>query len=619
MTETPVPISSCSVPEDAHAWLSADAAVWARRRPANWARPLWSILALLVTVAVAIAVEPEPACSDAVPCGTDWVGMVQMGLALGLLYWYARLPELTLVAAPALAAIVFWEEFPNSGWTSRAANVAVLVALALGWAATWARLGARRRQRQLVEGTVGIRNRLPEFVGSPGRGVFPIAAGTVLCAVAVGAIVLGLRAVHADEQHASRAVRTTAEVLSRNDVSLRVRTDDERHIAVDAVYPEDYGIGATVTVLEDGSWRRLTAEPYDAVGWQLLALAVGLPGLSLLITGVLARCRSAALRRGPVPALRVLERFDHEGRTWVYAVDDDSGRTPVFSCICVPTPLDGDEPDDPHGVAFDDETYTAFDTRLREAVMVGAPYEGSELVFISAHGDGNPVVMRTAGPVRLPRAGQGPVIHAQADVTDSGSDAPEPQDGDRVGRVAASLKPTGRPMRWGPTAVARAGGLALTGGIAVGAYVFTGSLMTDGFGWHVIPLLGLLMLISPAAVFLNWRVTADSTGLWLTDAWRTRHLPWEQLRAAVYTRDGSVEIRLSGGGIWQLSGLGWPWAERLLGLRPSYARMVEEVTALHAHPELRPLEQSPQRNQGRPLGPALVLLIGLVVISLFIK
>jgi hypothetical protein len=47
--------------------------------------------------------------------------------------------------------------------------------------------------------------------------------------------------------------------------------------------------------------------------------------------------------------------------------------------------------------------------------------------------------------------------------------------------------------------------------------------------------------------------------------------------------------------------------------------MVEEVTALHAHPELRPIEQSPQRNQGRPLGPALVLLVGLVVISLFIK
>ena len=235
VTETPVPISSDSVPEDAHAWLCADAAVWARHRPANWARPPWSILALLGTVAVAIAVEPEPACSDAVPCGTDWVGMVQLGLALGLLYWYARLPELTLVAAPALAALVIWEELPNSGWTSRAANVAVLVALALGWASTWARLGARRKQRQLVEGTVGIRNQLPESVGSPGRGVFPIAAGTVLCAVAVGAIVLGLRAVHTDEQHASRAVRTTAEVLSRNDVSLRVRTGDERRIAVEAV------------------------------------------------------------------------------------------------------------------------------------------------------------------------------------------------------------------------------------------------------------------------------------------------------------------------------------------------------------------------------------------------
>ncbi|MGW0633136.1 hypothetical protein [Streptomyces sp. NPDC002758] len=58
--------------------------------------------------------------------------------------------------------------------------------------------------------------------------------------------------------------------------------------------------------------------------------------------------------------------------------------------------------------------------------------------------------------------------------------------------------------------------------------------------------------------------------------------------------------------------------ERLLRLRPSYARMVEEITALHAHPELRPIEQSPPRSQDRPLGPALVLLVGLVVISLLI-
>ncbi|MCX4615589.1 hypothetical protein [Streptomyces mirabilis] len=47
--------------------------------------------------------------------------------------------------------------------------------------------------------------------------------------------------------------------------------------------------------------------------------------------------------------------------------------------------------------------------------------------------------------------------------------------------------------------------------------------------------------------------------------------------------------------------------------------MVEEITALHAHPELRPIEQSPPRNQDRPLGPALVLLVALVVISLLIK
>jgi hypothetical protein len=46
--------------------------------------------------------------------------------------------------------------------------------------------------------------------------------------------------------------------------------------------------------------------------------------------------------------------------------------------------------------------------------------------------------------------------------------------------------------------------------------------------------------------------------------------------------------------------------------------MVEEITALRAHPELRPIERSPPRSQDRPLGPALVVLVGLDVISLLI-
>ncbi|MEW2167076.1 hypothetical protein AB0912_29355 [Streptomyces sp. NPDC007084] len=86
----------------------------------------------------------------------------------------------------------------------------------------------------------------------------PIAAGLLLCVVATGAIAQGLRGIRAGEQHANRARPITAEVVSRQEASLRVRTDDARRLTVNAYYPEDYRIGSTVAVLEDGrgsAWR----------------------------------------------------------------------------------------------------------------------------------------------------------------------------------------------------------------------------------------------------------------------------------------------------------------------------------------------------------------------------
>ncbi|MFB7586393.1 hypothetical protein [Streptomyces sp. NPDC056169] len=387
---------------DVRAWLSDDAAAWTGARPGSWARPFWSVLALLVTVVAAIVTEPAPVCSDVAPCGTDWVGMAQVGLAVGLLYWFARLPELALAAAPVLAVIVAWEELSSDGWVSRAANLAVIAALGLGSAASWARLAARRKQRRLVDRVDAAQGRRLEFAGPVGRGTIPVVAGLLLCAVAVGAIVTGLRAVHGDEQQAARATRTEAEVTGRTDLSLRVRTDDGRRISVDALFPEDYRLGTRVVVLEDEKWRRLVAEPYDALGWQLLGLAGGLPGLSLLTTGLLARRRGTALRRGPVPALRVLERLDEEGRTWVYAADDPAGSTPLLVCACVPVSRDVEE-----RVGAD----------LHEAVMLGAPYDGAELAFVSravraataAEGttEGPLLVTRTFTPARVPPTGKG--------------------------------------------------------------------------------------------------------------------------------------------------------------------------------------------------------------------
>ncbi|MEU3090364.1 hypothetical protein ACWCQ0_39185 [Streptomyces massasporeus] len=319
----------------------------------------------MLSVVCAIAVEPDPPCSEVAACGPDWVGMVETGLAAGLLYWLARLPELALIAAPALAVIVAWVELPGAGWMSPAANGVVIVVLGFGWATARERFAYRTRQRLVVERAAGVRHQLPQPVRPLRRGVILIAAGLLLCAVAVGAVTKGLVGIRADEQHAARATHVTGTVVYRREESVETRTDDARSITLDSAYPEEYRVGSTMTVLEDGPWRRLAADPYDAFGWQLLTLAAALPGLTLVIMGVVARRRAAALRRAPVPTLRVLQRTDHDGRTWVYATDDTSGRAPFFACSCAPVAPEGEEVAEEERSAPGEPEFPVFDTRLR--------------------------------------------------------------------------------------------------------------------------------------------------------------------------------------------------------------------------------------------------------------
>ena len=574
----------------------------------GWAQPWWPVLALLMTVIAAMILEPEQPCTVAAPCGPDWVGMIQVGLAVVQLLWYIRLPELTLVSGPVLAVIVAVEEFPLPDTASDVANAAVIAALAFGWTASWQRLALRRRQRRLAEqAAAGVRHPLPEGIGRLWRGIVPIVAGLVLCVVAGVTTSLGLWGIHQDEQRAAKAVSVSAVVLGKTEETLRVRTLDGSKRTVSASFPEDYDTGSVVSLLSDGDWTRLAAEPYDAFGWQLLTLAAGLPGLTFLAAGVLARRRAAVLRRGPVPVLRVLQRLDHNGDTWIYAADDTAGSVPLLRCLAYPV-IDDEAgefgpPDD------DDEDWPRVDTRLREAVLYGAPYDAGELVIVAAL-DGDPVVMLTAGPVRLPPGDQGPELEWPVE------DAVEQPDPVLVGQIAASLRPVARPVRWGPSVFTRCA--ALLGAAAAAAVIkfVLDEVRAGSLGWHVLPMLGLASVPGALATFLNWRITADRSGLWLAGAYKVRHLTWDELRAVVYT-GGVIEIRRADRKTWAPS-LGWPWMERRLRLRPSYVRAVEEISAMHARPELRPTEESPVRDHGLPLGPVLAVLYALWAAALLI-
>lgn len=552
---SPAPIPARSVPAGARVWSAEDAARWSRARSAPWARPLWSIAALLITVVWAIAASPDPACGDAAPCGTDWVGMAEWGLAAGLVYWLARLPEMTLIAAPALAAVVASVELWGAEPNSLAANVCVLVALAFGWAAALERIAARRRQRALSESAAGVRHPLPGPPGPLRRGTIPIAAGLLLLGAAALCLAQGFAGIRADRHHTDRAVRIVATVIGRDDESVRVRTDDARRLTLDSFYPEDYRVGGAVTVLEDGAWRRLSAEPYDAVGWQLAALAVGLPGLSLLATGLLARRRAAALRRTPVPVLRVLERMDGAGRTWIHAGDDTTGRAPVLVGGFVPERSHAEEHERggerghprkrEHGTArhageADGGEPFAAGTGPREAVMFGSAYEGAELVLVTTGPDNRPVVLRTAAHLRLPRPGEQPALATGGNsYTASADPDSEPQGPPAPDRVPATLITTGRPLRWGPSALARAGGAVSALCVMAVVASVTRSLVTDGIDWHAAILFGLVAWGRSAAELLNWRVTADSSGLWLSGGGGCGRCPGNRCGRSAIRRKGA--------------------------------------------------------------------------------
>ncbi|MFJ4988081.1 hypothetical protein ACIP9H_30290 [Streptomyces sp. NPDC088732] len=128
--------------------------------------------------------------------------------------------------------------------------------------------------------------------------------------------------------------------------------------------------------------------PLCAVAAVPFLLPVALAGFTLLVTGLRAMRRAAALRRDELPVLRVLSREDEDTRVWVYAADDTAGRVPVFSCPVRP------------GSAIPDDDHAPGDSRLRDTLLFGAPFEGAELVLLSADVEHGPLIDRVAGPVR---------------------------------------------------------------------------------------------------------------------------------------------------------------------------------------------------------------------------
>ncbi|MEV6317865.1 hypothetical protein [Streptomyces sp. NPDC051776] len=565
-TQAPLPAEFDAV----RPWTTREAENWRAAAPPRWANPLGSAtafaLAVLAAMAVATVGADPPSSGSA-----DWTGVAQTALALAQIYWFLRLPELSVVTAPLLGALVAYDGFATEDAARTAGHALILLALLHGWAVALVRLRHRRLQRLAALAAAGPGTRpLPQPLPRLTRGIVLIPTGVVLCAAGAAAF-----------RYAGNG-----------------------------------------------------AAPFDMVefsSWQLVGTAIAASGVSVLTYAVSARRKASGLRRGPVPVLKVRIQEDVEADTWVYAADDPEGRDPLFSCVVAQESDDddGDEDDDDelsadaehadgsaeHEPSSPEEAAARLRTltRPREAVLFGLPCARAEVALVSATTGGELITEYTfqaVRPARSSRRTPAAPLARDDEALDAllGGSVDTTQQLEAVAatlRTAARLAPREEPAHWGPRLADRAFGLlSLFFVIAV-----LGSYLNDQDfpWWYALLVIFLGSVLTMAAGMLNWRATADRDGLWLTGAWRVHHLSWDQLGVARYD-NGELRVNARGEGVvWRLRVAPSRFWRRRESEGDPGRRAADEVTAMRVHPQLRPSRSSTRRERGWPVAPLIAV------------
>ncbi|MFD7879533.1 hypothetical protein ACFV5G_36510 [Streptomyces sp. NPDC059766] len=430
--------------------------------------------------------------------------------------------------------------------------------------------------------------------------VVPVLAGAfLLTAVSLTVSELRLRARQRQREAAVAAASGVTAVLPDADQPLgRGRILCGLGIVLIVLVAAGVPLTAAIGMWDTSEGRRFVA----VAGLYVTGL-----GVTALLSGVLGRRRAVALRAAPAPVLRVLVREDRRVDAEVYAADDVAGLRPLFTVATVRLDPDTDGGTD-DGEAELDAFFEQLDDDkrrpkpLREAVLYGAPYDGAEVVLVSAarkQGD-PPVAERSTGPVRpLPAV----AVRWRLRVAKRQAAWTAADDERHRGLVAAALLTTETvPVRrWRAGALDRLSAfLMVPAGVFLCWMVFTDR---DGDLWQqFLCFLGGLYGAFRIPVKLCWRITADRTGLWLNSLRGTTHIPWDDVRS-VRRQVFELKLRWSGGESWAVSAFSWAWYQRRRGLTHPYDALAAELSAMHADPALRPTGDSEERERGRPLWP----------------
>ncbi|MFK4066525.1 hypothetical protein [Streptomyces sp. NPDC029674] len=506
MIESPVPPPRPQdpIPRGVAAWNSTEAGRWLKARPAAWSHPLPAVLALTCALVAATGFPRMDTylCGRLDPCEPRWWVTAHLALVGAVIFgWLWRLPHLAAAVLPLVVLGIALQ--PR---TTAAASTAVALAAGYAFVGCLHRCRVAPRQRTLALDAAGpVRLPLPEDVDTTGRGGSNLGCGIPVLGFAVLAL-----------------------VLSAVGSGWLMSADDWRFAAV-------------------------------------FALAVGLHWGG---SGLAAWHGLAALRRSPVPVpvLRVLLRAgggSDDRRTDVFAGDDTTGKSPVFSCRTT-LPRDG---------------------TLHEAVLYGVPHGGGELVLQTAEGSGH-----TTKPVR-------PQYRAEP--------------------AAETWRTGAGPVRWRAGTGVRS---IVLGYLAVLPLVVIGLQFHEAESRHVYALACLVAALAlPVVTLLNWQVVADCDGLRVRGTFTVHQVPWDRFRG-VSAEDRGFRVRYATDRVADIYGvLPARWLAELLPRRPRARAAVDGIRALAADPALRPTE--PARAPGRfarAAGPLCALYCSAMILALLL-
>ncbi|MEU6378414.1 hypothetical protein [Streptomyces sp. NPDC046909] len=547
--QRPLPLPASAIPDGCLPWDGEQARRWAQAAPARWV-PVRFDVGVQGVVVVGGLVGALLLTRHADV--EPWAAAV---LALHGV-WLVMRPEVVRVSVPVLLFVGPAQQ--PMAWT---VSVPALAVLLLVWVAAMARLLARRRQREAaLAATGGITAPLPDKGKTFRRGKLLVCLGAAVAAA-----------------------------------------------------------GAVMVVTLHGQVP-LTAGSF----------VIGL-GLTAVLSGLIGRGRAAALRRAPVPVLRVLVRENTDVDAEVYAADDLGALRPLFTVSTSELDDEGegffedaddedDEDDDFDEEAAEAEMLAALDRLeneepgpLREAVLYGLPYDGAEILLVSADEEPGepPLIERSQAPVRplSDRFGQRRIVGEKRAGTrkeayrELGRLAAEAAVADLRSGAGAGAG-SGSVRRW------RAGWLdRLTAVVLVFWFV---PMFAGESGWFWRYALGGFMALVGALVLpdrLAWTVTADSEGLWFNGFRRVHHIAWDDIRVV---RCKGTELKIDSHRAafptWTMYGTRWPKMELRRGWRHPYERTAAEITAMWKDPALRPTVAASERERGRPMWPVSVVL-----------